>query len=78
MNGWGQLDAKIAHEESVALATKIAAEKEAEGRKAALKKDLQKSTKSISENESAKNWGKFKLRSIWNSLNKVKTILTSF
>ena len=65
MRGTGQLDAKIAHEESVALAAKIAAEKEAdakkaiekeaEEKKAALKKDLQKSTKSISENESAKN-----------------------
>ena len=65
MRATGQLDAKIAHEESVALAAKIAAEKEAdakkaiekeaEEKKAALKKDLQKSTKSISENESAKN-----------------------
>ena len=59
VNEWmrvtGQLDAKIAHEESVALAAKIAAEKEAEEKKAALKKDIQKSTKSISENESAKN-----------------------
>ena len=69
VNEWmresGKLDAKIAHEESVALAAKIAAEKEAdakkaieieaEEKKATLKKDLQKSTKSISENESAKN-----------------------
>ena len=59
VNEWmretGQLDAKIAHEESVALAAKIAAEKEAEEKKAALKKDIQKSTKSISENESEKN-----------------------
>ena len=59
VNEWmresGRLDAKIAHEESVALAAKIAAEKEAEGTKTALKKDMQKSTKSISENESAKN-----------------------
>ena len=55
MRATGQLDAKIAHEESVALAAKIAAEKEAEKKKAALQKDLQKSTKSISENESAKN-----------------------
>ena len=65
MRATGQLDAKIAHEESVALAAKIAAEKEADAKKAIekeaeekkadLKKDLQKSTKSISENESAKN-----------------------
>ena len=65
MRATGQLDAKIAHEESVALAAKIAAEKEAdakkaiekeaEEKKAALKKDIQKSTKPISENESAKN-----------------------
>ena len=65
MRATGQLDAKIAHEESVALAAKIAAEKEADAKKAiekeaeekktALKKDLQKPTKSISENESAKN-----------------------
>ena len=65
MRATGQLDAKIAHEESVALAAKIAAEKEADAKKAieketvekkaALKKDMQKSTKSISENESAKN-----------------------
>ena len=65
MRATGQLDAKIDHEETVALAAKIAAEKEAdakkaiekeaEGKKAALIKDLKKSTKSLSENESAKN-----------------------
>ena len=65
MRATGQLDAKIAHEESVALAAKIAAEKEAdakkaiekeaEEKKAALKKDMQKSTKSISDNKSTKN-----------------------
>ena len=54
MRATGQLDAKIAHEESVALAAKIAAEKEAdakkaiekeaEKKKAALKKDIQKSS----------------------------------
>ena len=65
MRATGQLDAKIAHEESVALAAKIAEEKEAdakkaiekeaEEKKAALKKDMQKSTKSISDNESTKN-----------------------
>ena len=50
MRATGQLDAKIAHEESVALAEKISAEKEAnakkaiakeaEEKKATLKKDL--------------------------------------
>ncbi|WP_269605882.1 hypothetical protein [Prochlorococcus marinus] len=65
MRATGQLDAKIAHEESVALAAKLAEEKEADAKKAieketeerktALKKDMQQSTKSISENESAKN-----------------------
>ena len=34
MRATGQLDAKIAHEESVALAAKIAAEKEADAKKA--------------------------------------------
>ena len=52
MRATGQLDAKIAHEESVALAAKIAAEKEADSKKAiakdaeqikaVIKKDLQK------------------------------------
>ena len=52
MRATGKLDAKIAHEESVALAAKIAAEKEAdakkaiakeaEEKKAALKKDAEK------------------------------------
>ena len=65
MRATGQLDAKIAHEESLALAAKIAAEKEAEAKhaiekeaeekKAALKKDMQNSTKSISDSPSAKN-----------------------
>ena len=64
MRATGQLDAKIAHEESVALAEKIAAEKEADAKKAiekeaeakkiALKKDTQKSTKTKDDNESAK------------------------
>ena len=38
MRGAGKLDAKIAHEESVALAQKIAAEEKADSKKAALKK----------------------------------------
>ena len=64
MRATGQLDAKIAHEESVRLAEKIAAEKEADAKKAiekeaeakktAIKKDIKKSTKSESSNESAK------------------------
>ena len=65
MRATGQLDAKIAHEESVALAAKIAAEKdaaakkaieeEAEEKKANLKKNIQKSSKAINDNESKKN-----------------------
>ena len=65
MRATGQLDAKIAHEESVALAAKIAAEKEADAKKAiekeseqkkeSLKNDIKSSTKSISKNESKKN-----------------------
>ena len=56
MRATGQLDQKIAHEESVALAAKIAAEKEAdakkaiqkeaEDKKAAIKKDIPKPTNS--------------------------------
>ena len=56
MRASGQLDAKIAHEESLALAQKLAAEKEAdakkaiekeaEEKKAALGKDAQKPTNS--------------------------------
>jgi len=46
VNEWmretGQLDAKIAHEESVALAEKIAAEKEADTKKAIEKEALKK------------------------------------
>ena len=46
MNEWmsviGQLDEKILHEESVALAAKIAAEKEAEAKKEIEKKALKK------------------------------------
>ena len=59
MRATGQLDAKIAHEESLALAEKIAAEKEAEAKKAiekeaeekkaALSKDDKKQTSSVSE-----------------------------
>tara|TARA_Y100001968_G_scaffold302278_1_gene315474 strand:+ start:911 stop:1228 length:318 start_codon:yes stop_codon:yes gene_type:complete len=65
MRATGQLDAKIAHEESVALAAKIAAEKEADAKKAieketaekkaALKKDIQKSSNSTSDNKQEGN-----------------------
>ena len=65
MRATGQLDAKIAHEESLALAEKLAAEKEAdakkaiekeaEEKKAALGKDVKKSTNSITDKKSTKN-----------------------
>ena len=46
VNDWmretGKLDAKIAHEESVALAAKIAAEKEADAKKAIAKEAEEK------------------------------------
>tara|TARA_Y100001968_G_C19171504_1_gene625877 strand:- start:254 stop:571 length:318 start_codon:yes stop_codon:yes gene_type:complete len=64
MRSAGKLDAKIAHEESLALAQKIAAEKEAdakkeinkeaEQKKAALKKDATNSRKSLNDNETNK------------------------
>ena len=77
VNDWmreaGKLDAKIAHEESVALAAKIAAEKEAdskkaiekeaEAKKAALKKDDDIAKKSLKEKESIKNESKEKFKS---------------
>ena len=65
MRATGQLDAKIAHEESLALAEKLAAEKEAdakkaiekeaEEKKAALGKDVKKTTNSITDKNSTKN-----------------------
>ncbi len=42
MRATGQLDAKIAHEESVALAAKISAEKEADSKRAIEKEALEK------------------------------------
>ena len=42
MRSSGQLDAKIAHEESVALAAKIAAEKDADAKRAIEKEALEK------------------------------------
>ena len=65
MRASGKLDAKIAHEESVALAAKIAEEKEAdakkaiekeaEEKKAKLQQDNNKIKKSLAEKESNKN-----------------------
>ena len=42
MRATGQLDAKIAHEESVALAAKIAAEKDADAKRSIEKEALEK------------------------------------
>ena len=69
VNEWmrkaGKLDAKIAHEESVALAAKIATEKEEdakkaiekemEAKKAALQRDVNNEKKSLNEQKSNKN-----------------------
>ena len=65
MRATGQLDAKIAHEESLALAEKLAAEKEADAKKAiekeakekkeALGKDVQKQTNSVPDKKSTKS-----------------------
>ena len=65
MRATGQLDAKIAHEESLALAEKLAAEKEADAKKAiekeagekkaALSKDVQKTTNSVRDKKSTEN-----------------------
>ena len=49
MRGTGQLDEKIAHEESVALAAKIAAEKEADAKKEIEKEALKKKKEIQSE-----------------------------
>ena len=64
MRATGQLDEKIAHEESLALAEKLAAEKEADAKKAiekeakekkaALGKDVQKQTNSVNDKKSTK------------------------
>ncbi len=64
MRATGQLDAKIAHEESVALAAKISAEKEADKMRAIEKEALEKKTllkvddkksKEISERDNESN-----------------------
>ena len=58
VNEWmretGQLDDKIAHEESVALAAKIAAEKEADAKKAIEKEALKKKEEIKSEPKTKK------------------------
>ena len=55
MRATGKLDAKIAHEESVALAAKITAEKEADAKKAIEREALEKKTKIIKDNERKKS-----------------------
>ena len=51
MRATGQLDAKIAHEESVVLAEKIAAEKELEKEALKKKKELEKESKTIKSDQ---------------------------
>tara|TARA_B100001029_G_C14746853_1_gene278579 strand:+ start:298 stop:591 length:294 start_codon:yes stop_codon:yes gene_type:complete len=51
MRATGKLDAKIAHEESVALASKIAAEKEADAKKEIEKEALKKKKEIQSESK---------------------------
>ena len=58
VNEWmrltGKLDSKIAHEESMALAAKISAEKEADKQKAGIKKDANNEKQSLSKQDSLK------------------------
>ena len=54
MRATGKLDAKIAHEESVALASKIAAEKEADAKKEIEKEALKKKKEIQSESKKTK------------------------
>ena len=49
MRAAGKLEAKIAHEESVALAAKIAAEKQADAKKA-IEKEANKKKEAIKKN----------------------------
>ena len=70
MRATGKLDAKIAHEESVALAAKISAEKEADAKKAiekeakekkaTLKKESNNAKQSLNEKKSTNNESKSK------------------
>ena len=59
VNDWmrasGKLDAKIAHEESVALAAKIAAEKEADSKKAIQQEAEEKKEALKKESDKTKN-----------------------
>ena len=55
MRAAGKLDAKIAHEESVALAAKIAAEKEADSKKAIEKEAEEKKAKLKQDTDNAKS-----------------------
>tara|TARA_Y100001968_G_scaffold260639_1_gene248275 strand:+ start:549 stop:860 length:312 start_codon:yes stop_codon:yes gene_type:complete len=54
MRSTGQLDEKIAHEESVALAARVAAEKEADAKKAIEKEAEEKKAALKKDNETAK------------------------
>ena len=54
MRATGKLDAKIAHEESMALAAKITAEKEADAKKAIEKEEQEKKTALIKDTNIAK------------------------
>tara|TARA_B100000579_G_scaffold78330_1_gene60774 strand:+ start:760 stop:1065 length:306 start_codon:yes stop_codon:yes gene_type:complete len=54
MRAAGKLEAKIAHEESVALAAKIAAEKEADAKKA-IKKEAEEKQASIKKDTDKKS-----------------------
>ena len=54
MRASGKLEAKIAHEESVALAAKIAAEKEADAKKA-IKKEAEEKQASIKKDTDKKS-----------------------
>ena len=62
VNDWmreaGKLDAKIAHEESVALAAKIAAEKEADAKKAIAKEAEEKKVNINKDNKNPKEFNK--------------------
>ena len=55
MRAAGKLDAKIAHEESVALAAKIAAEKEADSKKAIQQEAEEKKAALKKESDKTKN-----------------------
>ena len=55
MRAVGKLDAKISHEESVKLAEKITAEKEATEKKEMLKQDAENAKKTLKEKSQIKN-----------------------